>query len=146
MENTKKTKEQKELEKEQRKIEKHLKFMDNHFVYVVTVDDVTTEIPLNGTWDNMGIVFTDDSNGYIGVVNDGNNGSFIKEYTRCKETSKKYYLKSKLVASNQKYMYSVISNAITEENGRIMTFSEIFEKAQRIYKQTKTKRVNEDPG
>lgn len=144
MENTtKKTAEEKAIEREQRKLERHLKFLDNHFVYEYIDGENVIEIPLNGTWCEKGIAFTYDANSYIGVVDDGANNPFIKAYTRCKETSKQYYIKSKLVKNNQKFDYEIISGCCTDKDGNVMTFSSMLEKAKRIYKETRTKRVIE---
>ena len=141
MENAKITKEEKARIAEQKRIEKELIYDGSHF-YLKETDEngKVIKTPLAGCYTDNSIVFTFDGNGYIVVVDDTHNGTFVNAYPRCKETSKMYGIKSQLVKLTKSYCSGLVD---VVKCG--MTYSDMYAKAQncRGYKPATVKRVIE---
>lgn len=149
-----------EEEKEAKRIEKEIIYSKSHFFIVETDKDGNKKkVPLSGTYTDKSVVFTHDGNGYIVIVDstipkvhkemseygdeivitDGTM-PFVKTYTRCKETSKMYGVKSQLTSLTKKYNFGLI-----EEVSCNMSFDDMLAKARNCkgYKQSSVKRIIE---
>lgn len=131
--------------KAEKAIKRELEYWDNHFGVKETVLDSNNKekiihYPANGKFTENGVAFTWDANNYIVMVNSHKeikrkvgdsrkeitvgHAPFIKQYTRCKETSKLYYYRSKLDKATKSVNISIAEDIVTD-----MTIEQIIAKA-----------------
>lgn len=141
----------KKQEKQEKKIARELEYDNSHFSVKETVTDENGKTSVvrypvsSGYYTESGVTFNWDGNGYIVLVNSlfeyGNGHKpFIKQYTRCKESSKNYYFKSRCLAGS-KESNEQLAVAITTG----MTIEEVIAKAHvaKGFKATENARVLE---
>jgi len=136
-----------ENEKNEKRIKRELDYINGHFFVTETTTDengktVVTRYPVTGNYVSDGVSFNWDSNNYIVLVDSHvemkreveKNGKtksvvvghepMVKQYTRCKETSKNYYFKGKLLSCAKKTNEKIVDSVVTD-----MTIEEIIAKA-----------------
>lgn len=129
-----------EEEKEAKRIAREIEYHNCHFYCKETTIDkngkeVIVKYPVGGYYTNDSVTFNWDSNNYVVLVDshkeikdDKNNiighKPHTKQYTRCKESSKNYYYKGKLLSASKS-----TNNKIADSVTTGMTIEEIIAKA-----------------
>lgn len=129
-----------EEEKEAKRIEREIEYDKGHFYCKETTIDkngkeVIVKYPASGNYTEDSVNFSFDSNNYVILVDShkeitDDNGVVIghkphtKQYTRCKESSKNYYYKGKLLSASKN-----TNNKIADSLTTGMTIEEIISKA-----------------
>lgn len=92
----------KELSKDLRAVRKALEYHAQH-LYIVTVDKDGKErkVSATGNYTDNAVFLNIDGNSYVAIVNDTNNGCYVRSYTRCSEKSAQYYWRGERTAKCQ---------------------------------------------
>lgn len=125
------TKEEKAIAREEKRIAREIQYEKEHFFCKEVIMDKdgktsTVKYPVSGYYTEESVIFTWDSNCYIVLVNSHKeieetgkqkkvvkHTAHIKQYTRCKESSKSYYYKSKLDESSKKVNTEIAETVTT---------------------------------